>query len=177
MENTLLIGLSRQMVLERQMDVVANNVANVNTSGFKADRSLFEEFLNSRAHEDNFIGRDRRVSYVQDRGTFKDFTQGAVEQTKNPLDLAIEGDGFLVVQTPAGERYSRDGGLQINNLGQLVSVSPPGARLQRPDRDSADRQGSHHRRRRGVTSSRAATGSIRCAASCGSSTSRMRRSW
>jgi flagellar basal-body rod protein FlgF/flagellar basal-body rod protein FlgG len=123
MENTLLIGLSRQMVLERQMDVVANNVANVNTSGFKADRSLFEEFLNSRAHEDNFIGRDRRVSYVQDRGTFKDFSQGPVEQTKNPLDVAIEGNGFLVVQTPAGERYTRDGGLQINNLGQLVNVS------------------------------------------------------
>ena len=47
MENTLLVGLSRQMTLERQMDVVANNVANINTNGFKADRSLFEEFLNS----------------------------------------------------------------------------------------------------------------------------------
>ena len=45
MENTLLVGLSRQMTLERQMDVVANNVANINTNGFKADRSLFEEFL------------------------------------------------------------------------------------------------------------------------------------
>jgi flagellar basal-body rod protein FlgF/flagellar basal-body rod protein FlgG len=123
MENTLLVGLSRQMVLERQMEVVANNVANVNTAGFKADRSLFEEFLASRAHEDNFVGRDRRVSYVQDRGTFKDFSQGPVEQTKNPLDVAIEGNGFLVVQTPAGERYTRDGGLQINNQGQLVNAS------------------------------------------------------
>ena len=45
MENTLLVGLSRQMVLERQLDVVANNIANVNTNGFKADRSLFEEYL------------------------------------------------------------------------------------------------------------------------------------
>ena len=123
MENTLLVGLSRQMVLERQMDVVANNVANVNTSGFKADRSLFEEFLTSPAHEDNFVGRDRRVSYVQDRGTFKDFSQGSLEPTKNPLDVAIEGNGFLVVQTPAGERYTRDGGLQINNQGQLVNAS------------------------------------------------------
>ena len=77
MANELLIGLSRQLTLARQMDVVANNVANVNTTGFKADRSLFEEFLNSRAHEDNFVGRDRRVSFVQDRGTFKDFSQGA----------------------------------------------------------------------------------------------------
>lgn len=123
MENTLLVGLSRQMVLERQMDVVANNVANVNTTGYKADRSLFEEFLNSRAHEDNFVGRDRRVSYVQDRGTFKDLSQGALEQTKNPLDVSVDGRGFLVVQTPAGERYTRDGGLQINNQGQLVTAS------------------------------------------------------
>jgi flagellar basal-body rod protein FlgF len=123
MENSLLIGLSRQMVLERQMDVVANNVANVNTSGFKADKSLFEEFLTSGAHEDNFIGRDRRISYVQDRGTFKDFSQGATEQTKSPLDVAIDGKGFLVVQTPAGERYTRDGGLQINNQGQLVTAA------------------------------------------------------
>src|ERR1700682_386825 len=123
MENTLLVGLSRQMTLQRQMDVVANNVANVNTNGFKADKSLFEEFLNSGAHEDNFAARDRRVSYVQDRGTFKDFSAGPTEQTKNPLDVAIDGGGFLVVQTPAGERYTRDGGLQINNQGQLVTAS------------------------------------------------------
>jgi len=123
MENTLLVGLSRQMVLERQMDVVANNVANVNTNGFKADRSLFEEFLRSPAHEDNFQRPDRRVAFVHDRGTFKDFAAGASEQTKNPLDVAIDGKGFLVVQTPAGERYTRDGNLQINNQGQLVTQS------------------------------------------------------
>jgi flagellar basal-body rod protein FlgF len=123
MENALLVGLSRQMVLERQMDVVANNVANVNTNGFKADKSLFEEYLRTGAHEDNFVGNDRAVSYVLDRGTFKDFTQGPTEQTKNPLDLAIDGGGFLVVQTAAGERYTRDGGLQINNQGQLVTAA------------------------------------------------------
>jgi flagellar basal-body rod protein FlgF len=123
MENSLLIGLSRQMTLERQMDVVANNVANINTNGFKADRSLFQEYLMSGAHEDNFVGKDRRVSYVADGSTFKDFTQGPTEQTKNPLDVAIDGGGFLVVQTPAGERYTRDGGLQINNQGQLVTAA------------------------------------------------------
>jgi flagellar basal-body rod protein FlgF len=123
MENTLLIGLSRQVTLERQLDVVANNVANVNTSGYKADRSLFQEYLASSAHEDNFLGKDRRVSYVQDRATFHDFSQGPAEQTKNPLDVAIDGSGFLVVQTAAGERYTRDGGLQLNNTGQLVTAS------------------------------------------------------
>jgi flagellar basal-body rod protein FlgF len=123
MENALLVGLSRQMVLERQLDVISNNIANVNTNGFKADRSLFEEFLTSGAHEDNFTGKDRRVSYVQDRGTFRDFTQGAVQQTGNPLDVAISGAGFMVVQAPGGERYTRDGNLQINSQGQLVTGS------------------------------------------------------
>src|SRR5437879_5451314 len=123
MENTLLIGLSRQMVLERQIDVVANNVANVNTTGYKSDRSLFQEYLASGAHEDNFVGSDRRVSYVQDSATFHDFSQGAAEETKNPLDVAIDDGGFLVVQTPAGERYTRDGGRQINNQGQLVTAA------------------------------------------------------
>jgi flagellar basal-body rod protein FlgF len=123
MENTLLIGLSRQTVLERQLDVVANNIANVNTAGFKSDQSLFEEYLSSGAHEDNFKGADRRVSYVQDRGTYRNFSQGPAEQTKNPLDVAISGDGFLVVQTAAGERYTRDGGLQMNSQGQLVTQS------------------------------------------------------
>ena len=122
MENTLLVGLSRQMTLERQMDVVANNVANINTTGFKADRSLFEEFLKSGAHEDNFMRSDRRVSFVQDRATLHDFAAGPSEQTKTPLDVTIDGNAFLVVQTPAGERYTRDGSLQINNQGQLVTA-------------------------------------------------------
>ncbi|MGZ5874344.1 MAG: flagellar basal-body rod protein FlgF [Bradyrhizobium sp.] len=123
MENALLVGLSRQTALERQLDIVANNIANVNTAGYKADGTLFEEYLNTGAHEDNFVGVDRRVSFVQDRGTFRDYSQGATEQTKNPLDVAIDGSAFLVVQTPAGERYTRDGGLHLNNQGQLVTVA------------------------------------------------------
>jgi flagellar basal-body rod protein FlgF len=124
MENTLLVGLSRQMTLERQMDVIANNVANVNTNGFKADRSLFQEYLMPTAREDNFVaGRDRRLSHVIDRATFHDFAQGSPDQTKNPLDVAIGGDGMFVVQTPAGERYTRDGSFQIDNQGQLVTTS------------------------------------------------------
>jgi flagellar basal-body rod protein FlgF len=123
MQNGLLVGLSRQVVLERQMDVVANNLANVTTSGFKAERSVFKEFLNNGAHEDNFQGSDRRVSFVQDRAAYHDLSAGSLEETKNPLDLAIDGSAFLVVQTPAGERYTRDGGLSINAQGQLVNAS------------------------------------------------------
>jgi flagellar basal-body rod protein FlgF len=123
MENMLLVGLSRQMTLRRQMDVVANNIANINTSGFKAERTLFQEYLSPTAREDNFTGRDRRVSFVQDRATMHDFAGGPVEPTKNPLDVAIDGNAFLEVQTPAGTRYTRDGSLQINNQGQLVTSS------------------------------------------------------
>jgi flagellar basal-body rod protein FlgF len=123
MENMYLVGLSRQMTLERQLDVVANNVANVNTTGYKSDRTLFQEFLMPSARDDNFSGRDNRVSFVQDRATIHDFAQGPSEQTKNPLDVVIDGKGFLVVQTPRGDRYTRDGSLQINSQGQLVTAS------------------------------------------------------
>lgn len=123
MENALLIGLSRQTTLERQLAVIANNVANVNTSGFKSDQPLFEEYLSLGAHEDDFVGSGRRVSFVQDRGTYRDFSQGPLQQTGNPLDVAIDGDGFLAVQTAGGEEYTRDGNLQINPQGQLVTNS------------------------------------------------------
>jgi flagellar basal-body rod protein FlgF len=121
MENALLVGLSRQMTLERQLDVVANNLANVNTNGFKSDHMMFEEYLSSRAHEDNFKASDRRVSYVEDRGTFHDMAEGSAQQTNNSLDVAIDGSGFLAVQTAGGERYTRDGNFQLNNVGQLVT--------------------------------------------------------
>jgi flagellar basal-body rod protein FlgF len=121
MENTLLIGLSRQMTLERQMDVISNNVANLNTNGYKSDESLFQEYLMPVAHADNFVGRDRVFSYVQDRATWRDYSQGPVEATGNPLDVSISGNAFLTVQTPAGERYTRDGSLQINPQGQLTT--------------------------------------------------------
>ena len=121
MQNALLIGLSRQMTLERQMDVIANNVANVNTNGFKADHSLFEEYLNSNAHEDNFVGSDRRVSYVQDRGTYRDVGQGPMEETRNPLDLAVDGDAYFAVQGSGAERYTRDGKFALSSTGQLMT--------------------------------------------------------
>ncbi len=123
MENLLLVGLSRQVTLERQLDVIANNIANVNTTGFKADKPLFQEYLTSGAHEDTFRGRDRNVSFVVDRATLRETAGGPLMQTKNPLDVAIDGNAYLVVQTPGGERYTRDGAMQINSQGQLVNSS------------------------------------------------------
>ena len=123
MENTLLVALSRQMSLERQIDVIANNVANTTTNGFKANKPIFEEYLNTGAREDNFTIRDRRISFVQDRTAYHDFSQGPLEKTGNPLDVSIDGKAFISVQTPGGERYTRDGSLQINSQGQLVTSS------------------------------------------------------
>jgi len=121
MQNALLVGLSRQVALARELDVVANNIANMNTSGFKADGAVFEEFVSPTASANNFLRADRRVSFVQDRATWLDLSQGQLERTGNSLDVAIDGRGFLAVQTPNGERYTRNGGLQINNVGELVT--------------------------------------------------------
>jgi len=121
MENALLIGLSRQMALQREVDVVANNIANQNTTGFKADGNLFEEYLMPVARESGFTGKDARLSFVQDRATWQDHSQGPIQQTGNPLDVAIDGAAFLAVQTPRGERYTRNGALQLNATGQLVT--------------------------------------------------------
>lgn len=121
MQNTLLVGLSRQVVLGRELDVVANNIANINTAGFKADGAVFEEFIGKTARSDNMSGRDSKVSFVRDRATWIDLSQGTMERTGNPTDVAIEGKGFLAVDTPNGERYTRNGALQINNAGQLVT--------------------------------------------------------
>ena len=121
MQNALLIGLSRQVALERELDVVANNIANINTSGFKTDGAVFEEFVSPTARAENFLAADRRVSFVHDRATWIDLSQGPLERTNNPLDIAVSGKGFLAVQTPRGERYTRNGALQINNNGELVT--------------------------------------------------------
>jgi flagellar basal-body rod protein FlgF len=121
MDNAVLVGLSRQMALGRALDVIANNVANMNTTGFKSDDSLFAEYLMPVARDNLFKGGDGRVSYVQDRATFRNFGQGALEQTGNPLDVAINGPGFLAVQTPRGQRYTRNGSLQMSATGQLVT--------------------------------------------------------
>ncbi|HHY48656.1 MAG TPA: flagellar basal-body rod protein FlgF [Alphaproteobacteria bacterium] len=123
MENAQLISLSRQVALQRQMDVVANNLANLNTTGFKGEELLFEEFVMPVARDNTSAMGDQNLSYVQDWGTMHDLSPGSIEVTGNPLDVALEGDGFLAVQTPAGERWTRSGALQINSEGVLVDLA------------------------------------------------------
>jgi len=121
MENALLIGLSRQMALAHELDIVANNVANIDTTGYKADNAAFSEFLMPRASDQDFTGRDRRISFVQDHASWLNMSEGAIQHTGNPLDVAINGPGYIQVQTPRGQRYTRNGALQINSTGQLVT--------------------------------------------------------
>src|ERR1700710_183456 len=113
MENGSLVGLSRQIALERELDVISNNIANINTTGYKADNVVFQEHLAPVARANQFRGNDRPISFVMDRATWLDLSQGPVEQTGNPLDIAISGNAFLAVQTPRGERYTRNGALQV----------------------------------------------------------------
>lgn len=122
MNNTNLIGLSRQLVLQRELDVVANNVANITTNGFKRRSGTFSEFVMPVANADAAPAGSRSISYVSDRSSVLDLAGGAVEKTGNPLDVAIRGDGFLTVTTPAGERFTRNGALSLNERGDLVTA-------------------------------------------------------
>ena len=119
MENTMYVALSRQSTLRRQMDVVANNLANMSTHGYKSGQMMFVEHLTKSKGGDNLL--TPKLAYVRDIATMTDTKPGAIEHTGNPLDIAIQGDGYFVVQTPEGERYTRNGRLQLDNTGQLVN--------------------------------------------------------
>jgi flagellar basal-body rod protein FlgF len=105
------------------MDVVANNLANINTTGFKSEDLLFEDYLMPVAEDNDFLPADNDLHYTLDWASVHDMGQGAIEQTGNPLDVALGGSGFLVVQTPQGERYTRSGALQIDATGTLVDIA------------------------------------------------------
>jgi len=119
MENTAFIALSRQTALGRQLGVVANNIANMNTTGFKGEKMMFVEHLVRSRGGDKIIGP--KLSYVRDIATFRDTTEGPLVTTGNPFDLAIRGDGYFVVETDNGEQYTRNGRFRLNDEGQLVT--------------------------------------------------------
>ncbi len=119
METTSLIALSKQAVLRRSMDVVANNLANMNTTGFKGEKMMFVEHL-VRSRGGEKIGGEK-LAFVRDIATARDLSEGDFKKTNNPLDLAIHGEGFFVIGTPLGERYTRNGNFQLDAEGQLVT--------------------------------------------------------
>ncbi|WP_316860042.1 flagellar hook-basal body complex protein [uncultured Cohaesibacter sp.] len=123
MENSQLIGLTRQMALRRKMDVIANNLANINTSGYKSDNLLFKEFIMPVAKMNDFRYSDRKLSYVQDDIIAKEFKPGGIIETGNPVNAAInDTSSFFVIDSPNGERYTRNGQFEINSQGQLVTT-------------------------------------------------------
>lgn len=118
MDNTLYVGLSRQMVLRREMDIVANNIANSDTTGFKVE-SLVEK---TNPQEPAFtLQGPRPVKFVGEDGVVRDFGQGGLRRTDAPLDVAVEGQGFFQVNSPGGPRFTRDGRFRLDDSGRLVT--------------------------------------------------------
>ena len=118
MDNALYVGLSRQMTLRRQLDIVANNIANADTTGFKAESLMMETAPRAPAMTQ---GGPKPVKFVLDSGVARDFTPGALRRTDAPFDLGIEGMGFFKVTTPEGERYTRDGRFRMDDTGKLTT--------------------------------------------------------
>lgn len=118
MDNALFVGLSRQMVLRRQLDIVANNIANADTAGFKLETLI--ERTEPKAPAAAAPGPSP-VKFVGSAGVARDFGQGGLSRTDAPLDLAIEGRGFFRVAAAAGERYTRDGRFRTDESGRLVT--------------------------------------------------------
>jgi len=122
MENAGYIALSRQTALWRQMDQVANNMANVNTAGFKSEQSLFTDYV-AKVRTDRSLFKDK-IAYTEDFGTVRDLSEGAFNATGNPLDVAIKGDGYFTVEDVSGnELYTRSGHFKLNADGQLSTTS------------------------------------------------------
>lgn len=125
------VALSRQIALTRSMDVSANNIANLDTAGFKRQTMLFQEHLNGQTGQD-------QISYVADASTVRDLSPGSIRVTDAPLDLAIEGKGYFTLETPVGPRYGRGGQFQLNAQNEIVNpngyalLDDGGARITTP---------------------------------------------
>ena|ERR1700730_14156005 len=114
MQNATYIALSSQVALQRHMDVIANNLANLSTPAFKGEEMLFSQYLVQPRGTPP-------LAFVQDVGTARDMRRGPLTKTGNPLDVALDGNGYLAVQTPLGARYTRNGHFQIDGQGQIVT--------------------------------------------------------
>jgi flagellar basal-body rod protein FlgF len=117
MSNALYVGLSRQAVLQRALDIAANNIANQDTVGFKVEELITRT---DPIPPPRSIGNLSPVNYVLDSGVARNFGQGDLSETSNPLDVAIQGPGFFTVQTANGPRYTRDGRFTLDPQSQIV---------------------------------------------------------
>ncbi len=119
MDNSINIALSRLAVQQRAMDVVAGNLANMSTPGFRAERLVFADWL-LREPSGAAAPGDRVLAFTQSRATYRERTEGTITQTGNPLDLALSGDGFFAVQTPNGTRLTRAGRFSLKTDGTIT---------------------------------------------------------
>ncbi|WP_323765199.1 flagellar hook basal-body protein [Marinovum sp.] len=120
MDNSTYVALSQLTALERQLDVTANNIANANSTGFKAERVLFESYLQS----DDSASAGESTNYLIDRGSYLDSRSGVVIQTGNPLDMALSGAGWFAYQLQDGQQaFGRDGNFVLDPQGRVVTTA------------------------------------------------------
>jgi flagellar basal-body rod protein FlgF len=118
MPDGLTIAYSGAIAQSEALDAAASNLANASTAGFRAQRPVFAEVLAGSGGPGGAEGRGVRLSRLE-----LDLSQGPVQETGNALDVALRGPGFLVVSTPAGERYTRTGNLAVSRAGTLVTAA------------------------------------------------------
>ncbi len=117
------VAVSRLVAAQRAMDVTAQNLANVDTPGYKTEHVLFTDWLSRQGSSPGGsagAAGEASVAYVQDRATWRDQTAGTLTHTTNPFDLALAGDGYFTVATPNGPRLTRNGQFGLTSDGTLA---------------------------------------------------------
>ena len=138
MDNSTYINLSRQSGLLRELNVIANNMANANTAGFKREGAIFTEFIKSVAGETPSSDPRHSLSMGRLGAHVSHFESGELHRTSGSLDVAIDGEGFFLIETPQGERLSRAGHFMTDNEGTLITpegfavLDDAGGRIQIP---------------------------------------------
>ncbi|MFO0292356.1 MAG: flagellar basal-body rod protein FlgF [Rhodospirillales bacterium] len=127
MENPSYIAIAQMGALRRQLDVTANNVANISTPGYRSERLLFETIFSDMAGNSGLNGPGAKVAFAVDRGIWRDSKPGPVERTGNQFDIALVGPGYIAVQTESGVRYTRAGAFRPDAQGRLALAN--GAQL------------------------------------------------
>lgn len=121
MQNPTTIALSRVVAQQRLIDITANNIANSGTTGYKAERMLFGDWLSRQTHTSAPHG-GQTITYTEDKAIYRDNREGALSRTGNPLDLAIKGGGYFTVNTANGPRLTRGGHFSLNATGNIVDA-------------------------------------------------------
>lgn len=124
MDSTSYIQLNRQQGLSKKLDTIAQNIANMNTTGYQREGVVFSEYiqpLDTNGATTTTLKQDS-LSLATARARYVDTTQGNAIETGNTLDFALQGDGFFMIETPQGDRLTRNGHFAQNEAGELVTA-------------------------------------------------------